>query len=559
MEDPITPSIITNSFTTSNSIQTGHISTSHLTWSGGNLEGNVVSSIVYVQHPLTQQFQESTLTIDSPFVEGTRFEILNGNQTWTLKANINAFGDTLVARDAFGEIYGSEVHANVFRGNLLSMSGSVDQLTTKEIHGNLTGKNVHVSSNVSAPLILGNVGLMDSYVETPTLFGNVVGNTVEVSMIEGKLTGDVNGNLIGEIASVKTMIAEEVITTEMLTSNTGIIDEIQCQSITFDEAIGNIYGNVHGPLFGEVIGNVTGNLYGDVSGNLMGNVTGNLLGHVRGDLIGNVEGNVQGYVTGNLHGDVQGDVKGNLEGDVIGNVTGILLGQVVGNLLGSVEGNVVGKLNGPVQGNVLGDLVGNVLGNVQGDLHGNVVGNVQGDISGNVYTTNRNLHLGTNTFHEIYLETNGTKRVHITEVGGIGIGTDYVPDILYALDVNGRIRATKEITAFSDRRLKCSIQPLVGSREKLRALKGVSFERVDDPSGNRSIGLIAQEVEKIVPEAVCTDSSKEGFKSIAYGNLVGLIIEAVKEIEAHYENKIQDLMSSIEQLKQTVSDGPDFF
>lgn len=431
MEDPITPSIITNAFTTSESIETGHISVNHLNWSGGNIEGNLVSSIVYLQHPVTQQFQESTLTFDSPFVEGPRFEILNGNQTWTLKADTNVLGNTLVARDPSGKIYGSEIYANVFHGNLSSASGSIDHLTTHEVHGNLSGTNAHIFANVSAPLFLGNVGLLDSYVETPTLFGNV------------------EGNVIGEFVSVKTLVAKENLTMGTLTSDTGTFHEIQCKKITFDDATGHVTGNVHGSLFGEVVGNVIGNV------------------------MGNVEGDVTGNVTGNLHG--------------------------------------------------------------------------------NVYAANHNLHLGTNTFHEIYLETNGTKRMHITEVGGIGIGTDYAPDSLYALDVNGRIRATNEITAFSDRRLKRSIQPLVGSREKLHALQGVTFERMGDPSGYRSIGLIAQEVEKIVPEVVCTDRSKEGYKSIAYGNLVGLLIEAMKEMETCYEQKLQDLTASIDELKQMVS------
>ena len=563
MEDPITPSIITNAFTTSDSIQTKHISVNHLTWSGGNIEGNLVSSIVNVQHPVTQQFQESMLMFDSPYVEGPRFEILNGNQTWTLKASTSVLGNTLVGRDASGKIYGSEVYADVFHGNLSSTSGSIDHLETHEIHGNVIGTIACVSANVSAPLFLGNVGLLDSYVETPTLFGNVVGNTVEVTTINGNVTGDVNGNLLGEFVSVKTLVAEENLTTGTLTGDTGIVDEIQCKSITFDDATGHVTGNVHGSVFGEVVGNITGNvmgnLYGDVMGNLMGNVNGNMVGQFTGYLVGNVEGNLQGDVTGNVEGDVKGNVKGNLEGDVMGNVTGILRGNVDGDVIGNLEGNVVGKLTGPVQGNVKGDIVGNVTGDVKGDLHGNVSGNVTGDVhgnlSGNVHATNHNLHLGTNTSHEIFLETNGRKRVHITEVGGVGIGTDYTPDILYALDVNGRIRATNEITAFSDRRLKRSIQPLVGSLEKLHALQGVSFKRIDDPTGRRSVGLIAQEVEKIIPEVVCTDRSKEGYKSVAYGNLVGLLIEAMKEMETHYEQKLQDLTTSIDQLKQIILDN----
>jgi len=59
-------------------------------------------------------------------------------------------------------------------------------------------------------------------------------------------------------------------------------------------------------------------------------------------------------------------------------------------------------------------------------------------------------------------------------------------------------------------------------------LRGVSYLR----NGKFEIGVIAQEVERVVPEVVITDESKYGYKSVSYGNLVGLLIEAVKELSA---------------------------
>jgi len=81
------------------------------------------------------------------------------------------------------------------------------------------------------------------------------------------------------------------------------------------------------------------------------------------------------------------------------------------------------------------------------------------------------------------------------------------------------------INTTSDERLKTNIEPLSAATEKLLQLEGVSYNLKE--SGEASIGLIAQEVEKVIPEVVSTN--EEGYKSIAYGNLVALLIETVKE------------------------------
>ncbi len=62
----------------------------------------------------------------------------------------------------------------------------------------------------------------------------------------------------------------------------------------------------------------------------------------------------------------------------------------------------------------------------------------------------------------------------------------------------------------------------------MNSLRGVSFTRID--SGNRGIGVIAQELAAVVPEAVV--ANEDGLMSVAYGNLVGILIEAVKELSS---------------------------
>jgi hypothetical protein len=79
------------------------------------------------------------------------------------------------------------------------------------------------------------------------------------------------------------------------------------------------------------------------------------------------------------------------------------------------------------------------------------------------------------------------------------------------------------VTANSDEKLKENIQTIDNALDKVKNLRGVEYDRKD--SGEHQIGVIAQEVEKIIPEVVYGDE----LKSVAYGNIVGLLIEAIKE------------------------------
>jgi hypothetical protein len=104
------------------------------------------------------------------------------------------------------------------------------------------------------------------------------------------------------------------------------------------------------------------------------------------------------------------------------------------------------------------------------------------------------------------------------------------------LSVSGTITATGDITAFSDHRLKDNVETITEALYKVKQLRGVSYSsRLDYDT---HIGVIAQEVERVVPEVVKTHP--DGLKSVAYGNLVGLLIEAIKALEtrvAELENR----------------------
>lgn len=98
------------------------------------------------------------------------------------------------------------------------------------------------------------------------------------------------------------------------------------------------------------------------------------------------------------------------------------------------------------------------------------------------------------------------------------------------LVATGSIQASGNITAFapSDRRLKTDIKQLSGALAKVKDLVGVSYTLVE--GGRKEMGLIAQDTEQVVPEVVRQGS--DGVYGIAYGNLAGLLVEAIKELDS---------------------------
>jgi len=79
--------------------------------------------------------------------------------------------------------------------------------------------------------------------------------------------------------------------------------------------------------------------------------------------------------------------------------------------------------------------------------------------------------------------------------------------------------------------LKTDVATISNALNLVKSLRGVSFTRIE--TGRRGIGVIAQELAAVVPEAV--QANDDGLLSVAYGNLVGLLIEAVKELAGMIE------------------------
>jgi hypothetical protein len=85
----------------------------------------------------------------------------------------------------------------------------------------------------------------------------------------------------------------------------------------------------------------------------------------------------------------------------------------------------------------------------------------------------------------------------------------------------------------SDERLKTDIQSIPDALIKISQINGVTYLRTDTPETVRHTGVIAQEVEAVLPEVVAI--GLDGYKVVAYGNMIGLLVEAIKELKAEVD------------------------
>jgi len=104
------------------------------------------------------------------------------------------------------------------------------------------------------------------------------------------------------------------------------------------------------------------------------------------------------------------------------------------------------------------------------------------------------------------------------------------------LTSTGTITAATNVTVSSDIRLKSNIETIDSALDKVKEMRGVYFDRHDDKA-TRAVGVIAQEMQEVMPEVVVTDDTEDKHLSVAYGNLVGVLIEAVKELS----DKVEEL------------------
>jgi len=139
----------------------------------------------------------------------------------------------------------------------------------------------------------------------------------------------------------------------------------------------------------------------------------------------------------------------------------------------------------------------------------------------------------------------------------------------YELYVSGDIYATGNIVAYSDRRRKRNIETIEGALDKVLQLRGVTYNKLVTPNDelkqeeiadylsedgekikNTEIGVIAQEVEEVLPEVVTYAADVDEY-SVNYGNMAGLFIEAIKDQQSVI-NRQQEQIDELKSMVQTL-------
>ena len=174
-------------------------------------------------------------------------------------------------------------------------------------------------------------------------------------------------------------------------------------------------------------------------------------------------------------------------------------------------------------------------------LDGNEIDVGSGDLTLDVHG---DINLDTNGL-DINLKTNGASWGSFSNSGGnilIKSGTTTMltgsgQNAIFNGNINnsGSITASGDITAFSDARLKHDVKTIDNALDKVDNLRGVTYRMLEDETHAEKVGVIAQEVEEILPQVVLTSDDEMQTKSVDYGKLCAVLIEAVKELKKEVE------------------------
>jgi len=302
-------------------------------------------------------------------------------------------------------------------------------------------------------------------------------------------------------------------------------------TVTLNMATGGVGAGTYGSTAdGTKIDTITVDAYGRVTAVATG-ATGDITGVTAGtNLTG---GGTSGTVTLNMDtgGIGSGTYGSTADGTKIDTITVDAYGRVTAVATGATGDGTFNGLSGKTSGTgdyiTTGDLVaGQNTGSValttnDGYGNANITFNHRNgtpDQSGNAARIEVNTDSTSGAKIDFELKSNVTNGVVVS-----------LP-IIMTMTESG-LSVTGDVTSSSDERIKENIQPITDALSKVQQINGVTFNWKE--SGDPSTGVVAQEVEKVLPEVV--HENQEGIKFVAYGNMVGLLIEAIKEQQASIE------------------------
>ena len=479
---------------------------------------------------------------------------------------------------------------SVFDGSIVNLQVSsinaitYDSVTTIAGNGNFAfnGDLIGTNTNFWSPIgvavdVSGNIIVADRYQHRI----RKIAPSGQVTTIAGNSSAGFNEGLFGTNArfNLPHGVALDV------SGNIIVVDSGNCRirKIAPSGQVTTIAGNANFAFNGDLIGTNTNFNYPigiavDVSGNII--VADTVNSRIRKIAPSGQVTTVAGDGTGAFNGDLIGtnasfDSPRGVAVDLSGN---IIVADTTNNRIRQIAPNgQVTTIAGDGTAAFNGDLIGtnaafNSPSEVTVDLTGNIIvadttnnrirkiapsGQVTTIAGNDIAAFNSPFGVAVDVSGNIIVTDTGYNRIRkITTYRNININANRLgincnaPQ--YTLDVNGSIHASGDVFAFSDRRLKTNIITIDSGLTLVNALRGVYYTRTDtnEPS-LRHMGVIAQEVEQVLPEVVRTDLSQEQIKSVAYGNIVAVLIEGIKELSQRLA-PLETLSTQVATLQSTL-------
>lgn len=376
---------------------------------------------------------------------------------------------------------------------------------TNDLSNDLSVRTLTVDATVAGASVIGNSSLAGNFdcltlsVGTALRGGNntngatlnIVSNTIINSTSTLTVSGPLNSvstvSFTGPAfsASAATTVNLNGTTTANNLTVTGVatfINDVNCD-ITGNA---NTANRLFTPVTIDLIGDVTGSYVFDGSSNVA----------VTTALTASPTSILANIIT------VDGAGSG-LDADLLDGIQGA--GYLRSNVDSTFDGNLIITKNLTV--NSTDTLTGGIDFSTQGDLLAN---------QGKLYAR------FTNGFAITNLAGGGTTASANTVVHNFNINGDYF--------AKGNVTAYSTVTQLSDKRYKKDIATIQNALEVINNLRGVSYKRVEDDTTH--YGVIAQEVKEVIPEAVINNNE---FMSVSYSDIIGVLIEAVKELSKKVE------------------------
>ena len=200
---------------------------------------------------------------------------------------------------------------------------------------------------------------------------------------------------------------------------------------------------------------------------------------------------------------------------------------------GATFGDVVDADSGVTIDNITID--GTEIDLSSGDLTLDVAGDIILDAAGNdVIFSSGGTAIGhiTNSSSDLVIESKVSDKDMIFKGNDGGSGVTAL-----TLDMSGAGAATfnNDVTAFSDKRLKTDIKNIDDALSKVIKMQGVYYKRNDIQDAKEQIGVLAQDMEEILPQVVITADDDIKTKSVDYGKLTSVLIESIKQLKTEID------------------------